>query len=123
MALAKLEAKSRADCKIVALAWIRTQIPTTGAGSEWKPLLPSALVQCTIYAKDPSWVMDGDNALALCKTLFDGLTDAGIFTTDRRLVHWPVLQPVDKAKAGQVLVIIKPRPGWVLEGIPCQPNP
>ncbi|MEE8473548.1 MAG: hypothetical protein V3S82_10315 [Dehalococcoidia bacterium] len=73
-----------------------------------KPRLLNALVQCTIYAKNPSFVMDGDNALALSKTMFDGMADAGIFTTDRKLVHWPVLQPVDKAKAGRVRVIIKP---------------
>ncbi len=102
--LAKIEAESIQAVKVAALQWVNTHR---------RPRLPAALVQCTIYAKDPSWIMDGDNALALSKTLFDGLTKAGLFTDDKHLVHWPVLQPVDKTRAGRVLVIIKPRPpGW-----------
>ena len=39
---------------------------------------------------------DPDNALARCKALFDGLTDAGVFADDRGLTHLPVLFAVDR---------------------------
>ena len=70
-------------------------------GSEQARKLPTlprwscAVVQVTWYAK--TWMHpDGDNALSMTKPIWDGLTDAGVFSDDRGLIHPPILFRVDR---------------------------
>lgn len=51
-------------------------------------------------------VMDGDNALASCKALFDGLAQAGVVANDKQFRFHPVVQIRDKAGVGYVEVRI-----------------
>lgn len=50
--------------------------------------------------------MDGDNALASCKAIFDGLAQAGVVENDKQCVFEPVVQIRDKAKVGYVEVTV-----------------
>lgn len=51
-------------------------------------------------------VMDGDNALANCKALWDGMADAGLVENDKQFRFHPVVQIRDKAKVGYVEVVV-----------------
>ncbi len=73
-----------------------------------KPRWESARVSVTIYHRQESHFLDPGDALGWMKTVFDGLTDAGVFADDRRLTHLPVLQVVDRERFGQLDVEIDP---------------
>jgi crossover junction endodeoxyribonuclease RusA len=61
-----------------------------------------ATVQLTFYRKTRGRI-DTDNALASCKALFDGLTDAGVIEDDCGLTHLPV--KIDKDKDNPRVVV------------------
>ncbi len=73
-----------------------------------KPRWHAAKVLVTIYHSQASYRLDPDNALGWMKTVFDGLTDAGIFDDDRQLTHLPIIQVVSTSKAGMIDVEIDP---------------
>lgn len=54
-----------------------------------------ATAQLEWYSKTKRRV-DGDNALASAKAIFDGIADAGFIANDRELTHQPVKFFVDK---------------------------
>ncbi len=68
--------------------------------TEPRPRFEKAQVWARIYHPRKSYFLDPDNAAAWLKRMYDGLEDAGIFATDRELTHFPVVQRVDKVKAG-----------------------
>lgn len=76
----------------------------TQVAGGFKPRYQRAAVQVKWIAKTRRFP-DGDNALATLKSLFDGLTDAGIFSDDRGLTHHPVEFAVDKENPRLVLTI------------------
>ncbi len=63
-------------------------------------------IRTTIAWEPRRRIMDGDNALACCKALFDGLQDARIIQDDKQVTHLPVVQTRDKDKIGYVEVIV-----------------
>jgi len=69
-----------------------------------RPRAATAVVQATWFAKTRMFP-DGDNALATLKAAFDGLTDAGLFSTDRGLTHKPVIFAVSKDRPRVELTI------------------
>ena len=73
-----------------------------------RPRWVEARVRVTIYHRQASYFLDPDNALAWMKSVFDGLTAAGIFADDRRLTHLPIRQEAYALLAGKVDVEIDP---------------
>lgn len=71
-----------------------------------RPKLEHAAVQCRLSYADARSIKDPDNALAWLKPVFDGLTDAGVFASDKRITHYPVVQVVNKKEAGELRVVI-----------------
>lgn len=51
--------------------------------------------------------VDGDNALSMLKSCFDGFTDAFIWDDDRHVIHHPVVQGRDPDGLGYVRVTVK----------------
>lgn len=68
------------------------------------PLHNTATVQVQWFTKT-AHRPDGDNALASLKALFDGLTDAGIFSDDKWLTHLPIKFAKNAANPRVVLTI------------------
>jgi Holliday junction resolvase RusA-like endonuclease len=54
------------------------------------PLWSAASVQIRWFTRTATRP-DADNALASCKPIFDGLTDARIFSDDKDLAHLPII--------------------------------
>lgn len=81
--------KYREDAALAALA----------AGAKtWEPLT-SAKVECRFFFRPRKQgggrMPDPDNLIASMKAGFDGLTDAGVFADDNKLVHLPPLRAWD----------------------------
>ena len=78
--------------------------------SHWRvasPMLDTAKIQVRAYVKNRRQLLDGDNALNWLKYFFDGLTKAGVFIDDRRLIHYPVIQEVKASIHGQLDAVVK----------------
>lgn len=85
-------------------ASIRTTAAMNGLGWRCKPRWINATVQATFYFKDRRR-RDKDNLLASLKSVFDGITDAGIIGDDSGLTHLPVKVEVDKENPRVVLKV------------------
>ena len=53
---------------------------------------------------------DADNALAMLKPTFDGLTDAGVLANDRDLAHNPIRFEVDRSNPRVEVTISEVKP-------------
>lgn len=73
----------------------------------YKPRFPKGTAQVEWIAKTRVHP-DGDNALATCKAVFDGITDSGFLADDKELTHQPVRFGVDKANPRLVVTITVP---------------
>lgn len=61
---------------------------------------------------------DRDNALAACKAYFDGLTDAGLLTDDRGLIHLPLeVLPAEPKVPGELTIRIAPITPYIREAL------
>lgn len=81
--------KLRGWAKYAALAAINE---LHGLGIPWK----SATVKCSFFFANMNR-RDKDNFAAMCKPIWDGFTDAGLWVDDNQLTHLPAEFGIDKA--------------------------
>jgi len=69
-------------------------------GQVWE-VFNRPVIELTFYIKD-NRRHDPDNALAMCKPIFDSLILAELIRTDKDVTHKPIRWVIDKERAGTV---------------------
>lgn len=84
--------KHREAKKVRANAKLRT---LAALGRNAAPMWNRAEVRINWYGRTAT-SRDGDNGLARCKSVMDGIADAGIVTNDRNFIYFPIKFGVDR---------------------------
>lgn len=91
-----------------AVKQLRTAAKYSAIGAD--TLSGPVLVRTLIAWEPRRRILDGDNALACCKALYDGLQDAGVIENDKQCRYEPVVQIRDKDKRGYTVIEVEAIP-------------